>query len=496
MTGDEIIPFDSSIKIPGTFLTTKAIVSQLLDVLHKGYTEIEWNTFRDEKLDGIAADAHIDGTDRLAFIAWWQGLLDDFPNHSSSTTAFEDLPKELHPLVRAALEDVSALDRHQLIWFGVNGEARQRRSASVATQEQLARQGGKGKEKEAREERSTEDFGNPDNDNDDYDDDDDDDVENRGAVAEGSRGPTVEQILGINQHPLPARPLPVQPSLSDPAIQQLPPRPLSQQSLRHPTPLRRVSRPVAENFFEPLPRAQPPIAPFVPRPLATTQYTSQVNTPPLATLNGPSLESSSFARRVREQTALQTPSALFRTLPSWARAYREANSRRLVDLQIRDNKTQYRQGFLIIASSLPINLPEVQHAALGEYVDLLEIRDYAPQVSTLLDPELAEVYGAKQAEKRKRPANDSMDPLEWEKTFRVYEEVLSWINNEESYEEERRLDVERYREHIIRTLHSLPPNHRHWALEYDIAVRKEVARSDPHAQIRYLGEDEREEGVD
>ena len=486
----EIIPFDPRHKFVGTYKATEVVLSTMYDVYSVPYEPSAIEDLKTTLLDEIAADHKIDNTDRIEFIAWWTTIIDALPSSSTQGLQTTDLPSDLHPLIHAYFVDGhEILPRHAKVWFGVNGQARRVRSASVAAQEGRARDGMEEREVDEEgngggdKEQGSE-FGNPR----DEDDDDDQGLENNdvdpAAGGGSSRGPLVEEILRSNphHHSLPLRPDPITRPASAPPSSYAP-MARRRLSAQHPPALARQARPTASSFFD------HSSTPFAARPLATSHLASSHLTPPLAVAPPRNPIALNFAQRMRENASRLHPSSSTEALPIWVQQYRANNTANLMSSVGEGGKVAFKEGFTFVTSILPINFAQVQQAAFGEYVDLEDIRDYQPDDSLLVDSRITDLFGLGGTEKKKkRRATRDMDYLDWADAFDTLESCLQLLNDGLPFEEERRSVSRKYKDLIARTIRSLEPQHRHWVIEYDIAVRTEVAKATPQTLLRYLGE--------
>lgn len=495
------VPFVRGLRFPGTFDATKLALEAFLDYAGQARHEEDRDELR-TRFSTIPFEVKLDALDADAFFGWWDHQASLVPDGDDPLDP-SPLSADFHPLLRLCLVEPAALDRHRSTWFTKEGGSR-RRSLSIASgrgtasdyfsdveqdeQEEggddglVVVEGGEGGEGDdpvivdkgkgrAYSPRLGDGAGSPSSHT--VTGEDDADQPRREPTPSGSGLPRssgakhgARGIAGLLEHPLPPRPQQAQGA-----------RPYGASGTgggSNPLP----NRPSQGPPPPPVPPVRPPGG-FPPRqPHVPLHYVVEPD---------PGSATSAYAAGIKARLAAKEPSVLVEPLPAWAEALRAAIAQRRIDFYDKTRKPGLIAGWHYLASALPVDLADIQKAALGEYVELTALRDYQPPASHDVDSTFLDILQLSHLKKRTR-SEGSLDPFVWDRYFRLWAEVVEMVNHDVPYEQERKLDVERYRNFIINELNRASPEVRLRLLQYDEVVRKEIARPGPDSRIRFFGE--------
>ncbi|GAA5960007.1 hypothetical protein JCM10213_003702 [Rhodosporidiobolus nylandii] len=491
-----VVPFDARIRFPGNYEATVSAVGHLRDLLSDAYDGESLDDFR-KVLHQIPFNAKLDADEAVAFETWWTTVLSLFPEASLSAVEADDYPGDLHPLVRSALLDAEALQRHRDIWFLATGAPRLRaRSASQGSTASAARarptaaeviaategggaaatkpqprgrkkgaasaprrSSGAGSRASSHASQSEDDFG-------DLTGGENEDDTDEAEVSE-PEGESVGALVSAKPplvHPLPARPPPPSHSRKGASAHNV------GRSSGLSGGAKGGSRP-SQHGQERFPGG------VVPR------LTLDLHQPGL-----PAPVSQAYGSAIRARLAARTPSRLATALPPWVQALRSALVRRKLDYGDKTKRPYLVEGWTFISMELGVDLAHVQQVALGEFLPLALLRDYEPPESHAIDGDLLDVLRLQHLEKKRKRTPTELDPFSWRRYFDMWAEVYSLVNLDVSHEQERAEDIAHYREFIQLELDRAAPQQRERVLLYDEAVRREVALAVGDGRLRYFSE--------
>ncbi|GAA5884168.1 hypothetical protein JCM1840_004543 [Sporobolomyces johnsonii] len=174
-------------------------------------------------------------------------------------------------------------------------------------------------------------------------------------------------------------------------------------------------------------------------------------------------------------------------LPDDVAAVHRAQQRRRLDLADRATKANFTHSMRLIASSLQLAYEDVLSIALGEYISFTTLRDSRLGSTHGVPEHLRVVYHLE--ERRSKPRTLPLDPYQWCQTFDTLERVLRIINVGEPFEEARQRRAAAYREfNDLELGRATSDAMRHRIVDYDTAIRSELARPVQEALVRHYGQ--------
>ncbi|BGP50987.1 hypothetical protein JCM10450v2_006913 [Rhodotorula kratochvilovae] len=488
------VPFDVHYRLPGHYASTVGAVKLIQDAV-RGERRPSWRAKLVEDLSEVVYDTKVDRNIADSWLAWWTSVVHELPavldDDLRRPLQLEDLEDGFHPLLRLALIYGAALEANRREWFIQNGDPRQKRLSRASSREPSDAGSGLG----APDFEDEDEFlGIASSDDEDYD-----------SVVSG-RAPREEEHAEEARRSPAAAPVAAQ-------LQEILESPNADALLAgaaapqpdHAVPARAPAAPQLVGPGLAVPRGG--LASQLSPALALQQPTSFASAEdPFPSANSLREQRDSFPQArvvdmgygdaVTAFFAEKGPSRRVLAMPLFMQEFlRGVERKRLLYEDRSFGRPSLLAGWFKIQEQLPIDLIDLKHIALGEYVDLCDIRDYAP--STTADVAIGfEDYALGVRDKQRKKSGVPLDPLSWRRYFEIWLTAYQAVHIDVGMREERVADLETYRDFIDDELmRASGATARNRILAYDVFARKEIARPHRDSRVRSFGQVDRNDST-
>ena len=510
------VPFDVHYRLPGHYASTVGAVKLIQDAV-RGERRPSWRAKLVEDLSEVVYDTKVDRNIADSWLAWWTSVVHELPavldDDLQRPLQLEDLEDGFHPLLRLALIYGAALEANRREWFIQSGDPRQKRLSRTSSREPSAAGSGLG----ALDFEDEEEFlGIASSDDEDYDRVVSDGAQREEEHAEEARrSPATAPVAAQRRSPCaqasrgsasgPEHPRrSVQEILESPKADALlagAPAPLP----GHADPVRAPAALQLDGPGLAVPRGG--LAAQLSPALALQQPTSFASAQdPFPSASSLREQRDSFAQArpidmgygdaVTAFFAEKGPSRRVLAMPLCMQEFlRGVERKRLLYEDRSFGRPSLLAGWFKVQEQLPIDLIDLKHIALGEYVDLCDIRDYAP--STTADVAIGfEDYALGVRDKQRKKSGVPLDPLSWRRYFEIWLTAYQAVHIDVGMREECVADLETYRDFIDDELmRASGATARNRILAYDVFARKEIARPHRDSRVRSFGQVDRNDST-
>ena len=528
------VPFDLHHRLPGHYASTVGAVKLIQDAV-RGARQPSWRAKLVEDLSSVLYDTKVNRNIADSWLTWWTTIVHDLPavldDDLERPLQLDDLEDNFHPLLRIALVYGGAMEANRREWFIQNGDPRQKRPSRASSRESTVAGAGLGGS--------------------DFDEEDEflgiasSDDEDFKHLAQGSAGGSPAPCdRGSAASRSPIATAPAASRGATPSAHATTGAPSRGDNSDAPRPKRSVSEILGASS----PRAPDPFAstasaqPVVSGGLSQRAVHPDPLGPGLSMPRGgltPSLLPAGGAVRVSEEAgggpavsrrdpyppadylreqrdnfpqarvvdmgygdavsaffAEKGPSRRVLALPAFMQEFlRGVERKRLLYEDRSFGRPSLLAGWFKVQEQLPIDLIDLKHIALGEYVDLCDIRDYAP--STTADVAVGfEDYALGVRDKQRKKSGVPLDPLSWRRYFEIWLTAYQAVHIDVGMRAERVSDIETYRDFIDDELmRASGATARNRILAYDVFARKEIARPHRDSRVRSYGQVDRNDST-